>query len=87
MALSKTFKCDADKLSRILEEVKTFGVQVQGDDKTGKLVGETMMGHFEGTYAYDGENLTLTITEKPAMIPESFLEGRLEEMVKKYSSE
>ena len=87
MALSKTFPCDAAAVSRILGEMKSLGAEVEGDDRSGKLVGDTMMGHFEGTYEHDGTNLTLAITKKPALIPESFLQGRLDELARKYGGE
>jgi hypothetical protein len=84
MALTRTFKCSPQDLSRILEEVKSLGASVEGDARSGRLVGDTLMGHFEGTYEHDGESLTLAITKKPALIPESFLAGRLDEMARKY---
>jgi hypothetical protein len=84
MALSKTFPCDAAAVGKILGELKSLGAEVEGSEQEGKLVGNTMMGHFEGTYRHDGTNLTLAITQKPALIPESFLQGRLDELARKF---
>ncbi len=87
MTLSTTFPCDAASVGKILSELKSLGAEVQGDDRSGKLVGNTMMGHFEGTYEHDGTSLTLSITQKPALIPESFLQGRLDELARKFGGE
>lgn len=87
MALSRTFDCKTDELDKILDEVRKLGAVVEGNPSSGTLTGQTPLGAFEGTYAHDGQQVTLTITKKPALIPDAFLENRLDEMARKYSTE
>lgn len=84
MALSKTFRCSPENAKKALAEMESLGANVEGNASGGTLRGDTLMGHFEGTYLHDGENLTLTITKKPPLIPESFLQGRLDDLAKRY---
>lgn len=87
MTLSRTFACSADEVGEILDEVRKLGARVEGDTASGNLGGDTPLGRFEGIYAHDGERLTLTITKKPVLVPDSFLESRLDEIARKYGRE
>ena len=84
MALSRTFPCSPAVVARILEEVSKLGARVEGDDSSGKLTGDTFLGHFAGTYSYEGGRLTLEITAKPDAIPESLLARRLDEVARRH---
>ncbi len=84
MALTRTFRCDATVVTRILDEVRKLGATVEGDEQSGQLTGQTFLGRFAGTYAYDGSQLTLEITEKPAAIPDTVLASRLDDMARRH---
>ena len=84
MALTRTFRCDASVVTRILDEVRKLGAEVEGDDTSGRLLGQSFLGRFAGTYAYDGAQLTLEITEKPAAIPDTMLAKRLDDMARRH---
>lgn len=84
MELTRTIRCDASSVAKILQEVRKLGAQVEGDDRAGVLVGQTFLGRFAGRYDYDGERLTLVITEKPAAIPESLLAERLDDLARRH---
>jgi len=84
MAISRTFPCPPSVVARILTEVRKLGAQVEGDESTGKLTGDTFLGRFAGTYSYRDGSLTLEITEKPAAIPETLLTGRLDEIARRH---
>ncbi|MFQ5767216.1 MAG: hypothetical protein ACE5ID_04455 [Acidobacteriota bacterium] len=82
--LSRRFRCEASTVGSILEEVKALGATVEGDEHSGKLVGQTFIGRFEGTYHHDGEHLTLTITQRPSVISDDLLSNRLDELAQRY---
>jgi len=86
MALSRTFACNPAEMDKILDEVRKLGAIVDGDPAGGTLTGQTPLGAFEGSYAHDGQQVTLTITKKPALVPDGFLESRLDEMARKYQA-
>ena len=87
MAVSRVFTCGSENLARFLDEIRGFGIRVEGDAAAGRLIGDTPMGQFEGTYAHDAGRLTLTVTQKPALVPDSFLESRLDELARRYGME
>ena len=84
MALSRTFPCSPAVVTRILEEVRKLGAQVEGDASAGKVTGDNFLGHFAGTYNYEDGSLTLEITAKPDSIPESLLANRLDEVARRH---
>lgn len=84
MELTRTIRCTAPAVEKILQEVHKLGAQVEGDDRSGLLVGQTILGRFAGRYDFDGERLTLVITEKPAAIPESLLADRLDDLARRH---
>ncbi len=84
MELTRIIRCDATAVSKILQEVRKLGAQVDGDEISGRLVGQTFLGRFAGRYDYNGERLTLVITEKPAAIPESLLADRLDDLARRH---
>jgi len=84
MDITRTIRCEASAVTKILQEVRKLGAQVDGDDRAGQLVGQTFLGRFAGHYTYDGERLTLVITEKPAAIPESMLVARLDDLTRRH---
>ncbi len=87
MALLRTFKCGPGELGKILSRLEEMGAEVRGDETSGELIGDTFLGRFEGTYVLENEQLTLTITKKPAMIPDSMLEKQLDKMAREHSAD
>jgi hypothetical protein len=56
-------------VTRIVEEARKVGVQIDGDDQQG-----TFSGHqAKGTYAVNGHRLSITVTEKPWIFPEALI--------------
>ena len=86
MSLSRTFPCSADQVGRLLDMVREVGAQVEGDERTGRLAGDTFMGRFEGTYDWQPEQLTLTITRRPPLVTEAFLQARLDDMARRFGA-
>ena len=84
MALLRTFKCGPGELGKFLARIKEMGAVVTGDETSGELVGDTFLGRFEGTYVLENDQLTLTITKKPAMVPDSMLEKQLDKMASEH---
>jgi len=82
--LTRTIRCTPSAVEKILQEVRKLGAQVEGDDRSGLLGGQTFLGRFAGRYDYDGQRLTLVITEKPAAIPESLLAERLDDLARRH---
>lgn len=86
MSLSRTFPCSAGQVSRLLDMVREFGAHVEGDAQAGRLAGDTFMGRFEGTYAWQADQLTLTITRRPPLVTEAFLNARLDDMARRFGA-
>lgn len=86
MSLSRTFPCSAGQVGRMLEMVRELGAEVDGDERTGRLAGNTFLGRFEGTYAWEADQLTLTITRRPPLVTESFLMARLDDMARRFGA-
>ena len=84
MALSRTFKCGAEDLARLLDELKGLGAQVEGDERAGRLAGDTIVGRFEGTYEHDGDSLTIQVTAKPSLIPEKVIESQMDDLIRRF---
>ena len=87
MAASKTFRCGESRFRDILGELQSLGAQVQGSEREGILAGETILGRFEASYAHDGDALTVTVTRKPSLVTDSFLQYRLDKLAHKYDAE
>ena len=83
MAASKTFRCGESRFKDILGELQSMGAQVQGDERAGMLSGDTILGRFEASYSLDGDKLTVTVTRKPGLVSDSFLQERLDKLARK----
>jgi len=55
---------------------KAGGILI-GDSKAGTLSGNTPLGAIKGAYAVAGQHVTLTISEKPWLVPVSTIEREL----------
>ena len=45
------------------------GGSIEGDDERGKFSGETIVGGIDGTYTTEGNDILVTITRKPFVVP------------------
>lgn len=67
-------------LDRVRSQITGGGGQFDGDQQSGTFSGEVpVMGGFEGQYEVSGDQITITITEKPFLIPCSVIETRIRE--------
>ena len=80
-APERTWRCPPSTFRSALEELRSFGGTVQGSDSQGDLVLSTPAGRLEGRYSFDGEEFTVTITRKPAMIPIDMIWSRLDQLI------
>jgi hypothetical protein len=78
MAFTLTFNITADPattLAKLFAEGKKAGVQFTGDDQQGAFAGCSA----KGTYAVNGRELRVTVTEKPFFITESLVRNQARE--------
>ena len=73
--MSKTFTVtippdDADFLGNTRRAVEAMGATLDGDDKVGTFAGRGV----EGEYSVEGDQVTVTITKKPALAPWPIIE-------------
>jgi hypothetical protein len=70
----------AGVLDRVRANITNSGGNFNGDTQSGQFSGEVpMMGGFEGQYQVNGETITITITEKPFLIPCTLIESKIRE--------
>lgn len=58
-----------DTIARILNEARRAGVQLEGDDREGTFAGLQA----RGSYQINGQRLSITVTEKPWLVPETLI--------------
>lgn len=63
-------------LKKANKAAERFGVHFDGDENEGSFSG----AGFSGAYFFDNGNVTLTITEKPIIMPWSMVETALTQM-------
>jgi hypothetical protein len=56
------------------------GITFEGDAASGRIEGKG----FAGEYMIEGDQISLTFDKKPAFVPWSLIESKLEEQVKKW---
>jgi hypothetical protein len=76
--LIRSWRCGPGAVDRALEEFRRFGGQVEGGPGEGLLRAATPLGRLEGRYTFDGEELTVTVTSKPAMLPIQLIWDRVD---------
>lgn len=74
--MSKTFTVtipaeEDDFLDNTRRAVESLGATLEGDDSSGSFSGRGV----EGTYAVDGDQVTVTITKKPTLAPWPLIEN------------
>ena len=77
-ALTRAWRCGPGAFHRALDEFRRFGGSITGGGSEGGLVAATPLGPLEGDYRFDGEELTVTIKVKPAMLPIEMIWNRLD---------
>lgn len=80
MANSFTFEVP-DELSAALakakQEVVAVGGSFTGDLQSGAFAGTTPLGTVKGTYIAAGQRVTVTLTEKPWLVPTGAIEAKV----------
>ncbi len=71
-----------DLLSKIRSTVGDKG-QFAGDEQNGNFEGNTPLGSFAGSYAIDGDDITITIDKKPFLVSNSRIQEEFEKALKK----
>jgi hypothetical protein len=66
-------------VKRAERAVADAGGSFTGDATGGSFSGKTPMGAVKGTYTVAGNTVTVTITDKPWLLPAGTLEGKVRE--------
>ncbi len=70
----------ASVLSRVESEITGGGGLFQGDEESGSFSGRTPLGTIKGEYrCASGSAITITITDKPFLLPYTVIESTLRE--------
>lgn len=83
MAFSITFNITAEReptVAKIMAESRKAGVELNGDDKQGTFSGFSA----RGSYSRDGDQIHITVIEKPFFIPESLIRKMAAEKAPKW---
>jgi hypothetical protein len=71
---------NSDVIDNMKQKLSSYGIHVPSGNE-GKMEGYGVKGHFK----WDGtNNLTLTITDKPFIIPCDIIKNRIQEFVQSY---
>ncbi|MGH9868198.1 MAG: hypothetical protein ACREAA_08555 [Candidatus Polarisedimenticolia bacterium] len=76
---TRTYRCSPSQVRDAMDEIRAMGGTVTGSESEGEAVIPTPLGKVEGRYTFDGEELNVTLTHRPAMVPESLIWERLDE--------
>lgn len=60
-------------------QLRAAGGTFAGDARAGKFGGKSPVGLIEGTYEVHNDTVTVTITKKPFVVPNSTVEGKIRE--------
>jgi hypothetical protein len=72
MSFSITFNITAEPeaaVAKIMGEARRVGVELNGDDRQGTFAGFNA----RGTYSREGNQIHITVIEKPFFVPETLL--------------
>lgn len=64
-------------LKRVETTITTKGGSFSGDTDRGNFSGVTPVGMVKGTYAVNGSDIQITITDKPFIAPLSIIEHKI----------
>jgi len=82
MASSFSFHVPGDlsvALAKAKQEVTAAGGSFSGDLHAGSFAGDTPLGAVKGTYTAAGSTVTVTITDKPWLVPAGTIEAKVRE--------
>ena len=77
---TRTWRCSPGAFQRALEEFRRLGGATLGADTEGTVSVSTPLGRLEGRYLFDGEELTITLTSRPPMLPIGMIWSRLDQV-------
>lgn len=72
----------ADLINKIRSTVGDKG-NLAGNEQHGNFEGDTPLGKFEGSYAIEGDDITITIHKKPFLVPTSLIKDEFEKALRK----
>lgn len=75
---ARSWRCGPGAVERALEEFRRVGGTVAGSGSEGTLSVSTPLGRVEGRYLFDGEELTVTVTTRPSMLPLEMIWNRVD---------
>lgn len=68
--------------ARLKALVESYGGVVNGDQNSGTVSGNiSLLGAFHGNYVFSGSTVTITITQKPVLIPCTIIQSKVKEYV------
>ena len=70
-----------DLLEKIRSTVGNKG-NLAGDEQQGNFEGDTPLGKFGGSYAIDGDDITITIDKKPLLVSTGRIKDEFEKALK-----
>jgi len=76
---TRAYRCSPSRLRSALGEIRALGGRVEGSESEGEVSIPTPLGDVKGLYTFDGEELSVTLTRRPAMVPERLIWERLDE--------
>ena len=74
----RSWRCGPGACDEALEEFRRFGGSVLGGPSEGTLTASTPLGPVEGRYRFDGEELLVIVTVKPALLPVEMIWSRID---------
>jgi hypothetical protein len=85
MANQFTVNYPGDKASLLNKIKNTIGDKgtLSGNEQQGNFEGDTPLGKFEGSYAIEGNDITITIDKKPFLISNGMIKDEFEKALKK----
>jgi hypothetical protein len=77
---TRTWRCTPGAFENALAEFHRLGGTTQGGGSEGTVSVATPLGPLEARYLFDGEELTITLTSKPPMLPVGMIWSRLDQV-------
>ena len=68
-------------LSQIQELAQQYGGEIQGDEESGYVAMDFILGSIKGDYMIKGEQLHLNITKKPFLVSHETIRATIKEHV------
>ena len=78
--MKRSWRCGPGPFRTALNELRRVGGTVTGPESAGTFRADTPLGLLEGSYEFDGEVLTITISKSPPMLPLDQIWSRLDQI-------